>query len=105
MRLLLNEFGVDPERDVRLIRVGDSAPVVATSLIAGKTFDGALLQPPYYNKTVEAGMRVFANMEEMDIPLSRWGSTRPKSILPKTPDVVRRLVKSTDRKSQDSIHG
>ena len=73
MRLLLSKLGLNPDRDVTLIQVGDSAPVVATSLIAGKTFDGALLQPPWYNKAVEAGMRVFANMEEMDIPFQQVG--------------------------------
>ena len=88
MRLLLNKLGVDPERDVRLIQVGDSAPVVATALIAGKTFDGALLQPPYYNKAVEAGMRVFANMEEMDIPFQQVGLNTTQKYIAKNPDVV-----------------
>ena len=92
MRLLLNKL--DPERDVRLIQVGDSAPVVATALIAGKTFDGALLQPPYYNKAVEAGMRVFANMEEMDIPFQQVGLNTTQKYIAKNPDVVRRTVKS-----------
>jgi NitT/TauT family transport system substrate-binding protein len=94
MRLLLNKLGVDPERDVRLIQVGDSAPVVATSLIAGKTFDGALLQPPYYNKAVESGMRVFANMEEMDIPFQQVGLNTTQRLITKNPDIVRRAVKA-----------
>ena len=94
MRLLLNKLGVNPERDVRLIQVGDSAPAVATSLIAGKTFDGALLQPPFYNKAVESGMRVFANMEEMDIPFQQTGLNTMQSYIAKNPDIVRRVVKS-----------
>jgi len=94
MRLLLNRLGVNPERDVTLIQVGDSAPVVATSLIAGKTFDGALLQPPYYNKAVESGMRVFANMEEMDIPFQQVGLNTTQRFIAKSPDIVRRVVKS-----------
>ncbi|MBI2181800.1 MAG: ABC transporter substrate-binding protein [Deltaproteobacteria bacterium] len=94
MRLLLNKLGVNPERDVTLIQVGDSAPVVVTSLIAGKTFDGALLQPPYYNKAVESGMRVFANMEEMDIPFQQVGLNTTQRYIAKSPDMVRRVVKS-----------
>lgn len=94
MRLLLTRLGLDPERDVRLIQVGDSAPVVATSLIAGKTFDGALLQPPYYNKTVDAGFRVFANMEEMDIPFQQVGLNTTQRLIAKNPDLVRRVVKA-----------
>ena len=94
MRLLINKLGLDPDRDVRLIQVGDSAPVVTTSLIAGKTFDGALLQPPYYNKAVEAGFRVFANMEEMDIPFQQVGLNTTQRLITKSPDMVRRVVKS-----------
>ena len=94
MRLLLNKLGVNPERDVRLIQVGDSAPAVATSLIAGKTLDGALLQPPFYNKAVDSGMRVFANMEEMDIPFQQTGLNTTQSYVAKSPDIVRRVVKS-----------
>lgn len=94
MRLLINKLGLDPERDVRLIQVGDSAPVVATSLIAGKTFDGALLQPPWYNKAVESGFRVFANMEELDIPFQQVGLNTTQRFIVKSPDIVRRVVKS-----------
>jgi len=94
MRLLLNKLGVNPERDVTLIQVGDSAPVVATSLIAGKTFDGALLQPPYYNRAVESGFRVFANMEELDIPFQQVGLNTTQRLIAKSPDIVRRVVKS-----------
>jgi ABC-type nitrate/sulfonate/bicarbonate transport system substrate-binding protein len=94
MRLLLNKLGLNAERDVTLIQVGDSAPVVTTSLIAGKTFDGALLQPPYYNKAVESGMRVFANMEEMDIPFQQVGLNTTQRYIAKSPDMVRRVVKS-----------
>jgi NitT/TauT family transport system substrate-binding protein len=94
MRLLLNKLGINPERDVRLIQVGDSAPAVATSLIAGKTFDGALLQPPFYNRAVETGMRVFANMEEMDIAFQQTGLNTTQRYITKNPYIVRRVVKS-----------
>lgn len=94
MRLLLNKLGVNPERDVKIIQVGDSAPTVATALIAGKTFDGALLQPPFYNKAVESGMRVFANMEEMDIPFQQTGLNTTQRYIARSPDIVRRVVKS-----------
>ena len=94
MRLLLNKLGLNPERDIKLFQVGDSAPAVATALIAGKTFDGALLQPPFYNKAVESGMRVFANMEEMDIPFQQTGLNTTNRYISKNPEIVRRVVKS-----------
>ena len=94
MRLLLNKLGLDPERDVNVIQVGDSAPVVVTSLVSGKTLHGALLQPPYYNKAVESGMRVFANMEEMDIPFQQVGLNTTQRLITKNPDIVRRAVRA-----------
>lgn len=94
MRLLLSKLGLNPDRDVTLIQVDDAAPVVATSLIASKTFDGALLQPPWYNKAVDAGMRVFANMEEMDIPFQQVGLNTTQRYIAKSPDVSRRVVKA-----------
>jgi hypothetical protein len=62
-------------------------------LIAGKTFDGALLQPPYYNKAVESGLRVFANM---DIPFQQVGLNTTQKYIAKNPDAVRRAVKSIE---------
>ena len=53
-RLLVARLGLDPEKDVILVQVGD-VPVLLTSLIAGKTIDGAIIQPPYYQKAVAAG--------------------------------------------------
>jgi NitT/TauT family transport system substrate-binding protein len=94
MRLLISKLGLNPDRDVTLIQVGDSAPAVVTALVAGKTFDGALLQPPYYNKAVESGFRVFANMEDMDIPFQQVGLNTTQRLIAKNPDVVRRVVKS-----------
>jgi NitT/TauT family transport system substrate-binding protein len=94
MRLLLNKLGLNPEKDVTLIQVGDSSPVVTASLVSGKTLDGALLQPPYYNRAVESGMRVFANMEEMDIPFQQVGLNTTQRYIAKNPDMVRRVVRS-----------
>ena len=94
MRLLLGKLGVNPEKDVTLIQIGDASPVVTASLVSGKTLDGALLQPPYYIKAVESGMRVLANMEEMDIPFQQVGLNTTQRYIAKNPDVVRRVVKS-----------
>ena len=53
-----------------------------------------MLQPPYYNKAVESGFRVFANMEEMDIPFQQVGLNTTQRLIAKIPDIVRRVVKS-----------
>ncbi len=64
------------------------------SLSAGKTIDGAIIQPPYYKKLELAGLRVLANMQEMDIPFQQTGLNTTQKFIGRSPDVVRRVVKS-----------
>ena len=92
-RLLINKLGLDAEKDVSYIQVGD-VPILLASLSSGKIIDGAIIQPPYYLKAVAAGMRVLVNMQEMDIPVQQTGLNTTQKFIAKNPDVVRRVVKS-----------
>jgi NitT/TauT family transport system substrate-binding protein len=92
-RLLVGRLGLDPDKDVILVQVGE-VPVLLTSLIAGKTIDGAIIQPPYYQKAVASGMHVLANMQEMDILVQQTGLNTTRKFIARNPDVVRRAVKA-----------
>jgi NitT/TauT family transport system substrate-binding protein len=92
-RLLVGKLGLDPDRDVSYIQVGD-VPILLASLSSGKIIDGAIIQPPYYLKAVANGMRVLVNMQEMDIPVQQTGLNTTQKFIAKNPDVVRRAVKS-----------
>ena len=92
-RLLVGRLGLDPDKDVTLVQVGE-VPVLLTLLIAGKTIDGAIIQPPYYQKAVASGMHVLANMQEMDILVQQTGLNTTRKFIARNPDVVRRAVKS-----------
>ena len=92
-KLLVSKLGLDPDKDVTLVQIGD-VPILLGSLIAGKTIDGAIIQPPYYQKAVAAGLRVLANMQEMDIAVQQTGLNTTQKFIGKNPDVVRRVVKS-----------
>ncbi len=92
-RLLISRLGLDPEKDVALVQVGD-VPVLLASMSAGKTIDGAIIQPPYYLKAVASGMRVLANMQEMDIPFQQTGLNTTQKFIARNPEIVRRAVKS-----------
>jgi NitT/TauT family transport system substrate-binding protein len=92
-RLLLGKLGLDPEKDVTLVQVGD-VPVLTASLIQGKTIDGAILQPPGHLKPLAAGMRVLVNMQELDIPFQQTGLNTTQKLIARSPDVVRRAVKA-----------
>ena len=92
-RLLVGKLGLDPDKDVSYIQVGD-VPILLASLTTGRIIDGAIIQPPYYLKALASGMRVLVNMQEMDIPVQQTGLNTTQKFISKNPDVVRRVVKS-----------
>jgi ABC-type nitrate/sulfonate/bicarbonate transport system substrate-binding protein len=92
-RLLVGKLGLDPDKDVSYVQVGD-VPVLLASLSTGRVIDGAIIQPPYYVKAVASGMRVLVNMQEMDIPVQQTGLNTTQRFIAKNPDVARRVVKS-----------
>lgn len=92
-RLLVGKLGLDPDKDVSYVQVGD-VPVLLASLSTGKIIDGAIIQPPYYLKAVASGMRVLVNMQEMDLPVQQTGLNTTQRFIAKNPDVARRAVKS-----------
>lgn len=92
-RLLVSRLGLDPDKDVALIQVGD-VPLLIAALVQGKTIDGGIIQPPQYQKAVAAGMRVLVNMQEMDIPFQQTGLNTTQRFIAKNPDIVRRVVRS-----------
>jgi NitT/TauT family transport system substrate-binding protein len=92
-RLLVGRLGLDPDKDVSYVQVGD-VPVLLASLSTGRIIDGAIIQPPYYLKAVASGMRVLVNMQEMDIPVQQTGLNTTQRFIAKNPDITRRVVKS-----------
>ncbi len=92
-RLLVGKLGLDPDKDVSYVQVGD-VPVLLASLSTGRIIDGAIIQPPYYVKAVASGMRVLVNMQEMNIPVQQTGLNTTQRFIAKNPDITRRVVKS-----------
>jgi ABC-type nitrate/sulfonate/bicarbonate transport system substrate-binding protein len=92
-RLLVGRLGLDPDKDISYVQVGD-VPVLLASLSTGRIIDGAIIQPPYYLKAVASGMRVLVNMQEMEIPVQQTGLNTTQKFIAKSPDIARRVVKS-----------
>ena len=70
---------------------GEPARIAALS---ANSIDVSLINPPYHKKGIEAGLKVLANMEDMDIPIQHIGLVTTQRLIVKSPDVVRRTVKS-----------
>ena len=84
-RLLVGKLGLDPDKDVSYIQVGD-VPILLASLTTGRIIDGAIIQPPYYLKALASGMRVLVNMQEMDISVQQTGLNTTQKFISKNPD-------------------
>ena len=91
-RLLLGKLGFNPEKDVTLIQVG-GAPTRLAALIAN-SIDATIVEPPDNKKAQDSGLRVLANMEEMNVPFQHTGLVTTRAQLAKAPDISRRVVKS-----------
>jgi len=92
-RLVLAKFGLDPEKDVTYVQTPGADPARIAALMS-KIIDGALLNPPYYKHAVAGGMKILANMAEMDIPIQHIGLVTSQKFVTANPDLTRRIVKS-----------
>ncbi len=92
-RLVLARFGLDPDKDVTYVQTPGADPARIMAMMS-KVIDGALLNPPYYKHAVAGGMKILANMAEMDIPIQHIGLVTSQKFLLANPDLNRRIVKS-----------
>ena len=92
-RLVLAKFGLDPEKDVTYVQTPGADPARIAAMMS-KIIDGALLNPPYYKHAVAGGMKILANMAEMDIPIQHIGLVTSQKFVTANPDLTRRIVKS-----------
>ncbi len=91
-RLLLSRFGLNPDKDVTFVQIG-SEPTLLAALLSN-AIDASLLQPPRHKKAVDAGMKILANLEEMNIPFQHTGLVTTQKFIAKNTEITRRVVKS-----------
>jgi ABC-type nitrate/sulfonate/bicarbonate transport system substrate-binding protein len=86
LRLLLAKWGLNPDKDMVFLQMsGGGEPARVAGLIAG-SIDATLVNPPAHKKAVEAGMKILANMEDMDIHLQHIGLVTSQRWQVKNPD-------------------
>jgi NitT/TauT family transport system substrate-binding protein len=93
LRLMLSRWGLNPDKDLIFLQVPGGEPARIAALSAN-SIDVSLINPPYHKKGIEAGLKVLANMEDMDIPIQHIGLVTTQRLIAKIPDVIRRTVKS-----------
>ena len=91
-RFLLQKFGLDPGRDVRLIPTGGISQTPA-AMQAG-VVDGALLSPPVTLRARRLGFRQILDPETIGFPFYAAAVTARKSWLDNNLDLARRFMKA-----------
>jgi len=66
-QIMLAKLGLNPDTDVTMLQIGGD-PTRLAALLAG-TIDASVFNPPLYKRAVEGGMRVLANIEDMNFPV------------------------------------
>ena len=93
-RTILKHHGLEPEKQVTLLQIGDSRTLYA-ALMAG-TIDSAILGPPYDIKAeLEGANRLFDSSEIFDMPFSGLATSKKKLVQDRAE--VKALVRGLER--------
>lgn len=90
-QVMLAKLGLNPE-DVTMLQIGGD-PTRLSALLSG-TIDASVFNPPLHHRAVEAGMKILANIEEMNFPVQGSALVTTDRFVKKNHDVVRRAVRS-----------
>jgi ABC-type nitrate/sulfonate/bicarbonate transport system substrate-binding protein len=91
-QVMLAKLGLNPDTDVTMLQIGGD-PTRFSALLSG-TIDASVLNPPLHQRAVEAGMKILANIEDMNFPVQGSALVTTDRFVKKHPDVVRRAVRS-----------
>src|SRR5688572_20016242 len=97
-QIILAKLGLNPATDVTMLQIGGD-PTRMSALLSG-TIDATVFNPPLHHRAVEAGMKVLANIEEMNFPVQGSALVTTDRLVKKNYDLVRRAVRSI----VESIH-
>jgi NitT/TauT family transport system substrate-binding protein len=91
-QIMLSKLGLNPDTDVIMLQIGGD-PTRFSALLSG-TIDATVFNPPLHNRAAEAGMRILANIEEMNFPIQASALVTTEGFIKKNYDLTRRAVKS-----------
>ena len=88
-RKVVERFGLDADRDVRILSVGDIWPT-----LAGGSVETGLIRPPFTNMAEKMGMvRLGYVGDAIQMPMS--GLVTSERLIQQQPDLVRRFIRGT----------
>jgi NitT/TauT family transport system substrate-binding protein len=91
-QIMLAKLGLNPDTDVTMLQIGGD-PTRLAALLAGN-IDASVFNPPLYKRAVEGGMKVLANIEEMNFPVQASALVTTDRFIKNNYDLTRRAVRA-----------
>ena len=93
MRYVLQQAGLEPERDVQMLALGTDAQRLAA--LGDGTIAGTLLATPFHVEAQRVGMRILLNTATLPIRYSQSVLVASRAYLVANPQVIRPLLRAT----------
>ena len=91
-RLALKSWGLDPVRDVTILQIGNSPERLAA--IAGDKVQGSILSLSQTPRAKKLGLRVLADLSQIDAEYPQGVLYAPASLIEKRPDLIAAFLKA-----------
>ncbi len=91
-RMALKSWGLEPTKDVTLLQVGNSPERLAA--IASGKIQGSILNLSQTPRAKKLGLRVLADLSQIDAEYPQGVLYAPSSLIEKRPDLIRNFLKA-----------
>jgi NitT/TauT family transport system substrate-binding protein len=91
-RLILQRFGLSPEKDVTILQTGGTS--TRLSALAKRSIDATILTPEFFNVGKKMGFTILADPTQYDIPFPQLEIITTRAFLKSQPDVVTRYMRA-----------
>lgn len=91
-QIILAKLGLNPDTDVTMLQIGGDSTRFS-ALLSGR-IDATVFNPPLDRRAAEAGMRIMANIEEMNFPFQGSALVTTSHFVRENYDLTLRTVKS-----------
>ena len=91
-REALRRWGLDPDKDVRMVQVG--LTVARMAALLGRYVQASLLSPPQIVEVQRAGLNVMADLSDLDVEYAHYTLATRGSILVENRPLVERFMKA-----------
>jgi len=92
LRYILNQWGIQPDREVALVQMGGSQEILAGLSSGG--IDGGVISSPLNLRALKLGFQMLVDLSAIGVDYQGAGVVTTRSYVREHPDIVRRYLKA-----------